>query len=228
MPLLSRGGQLHALGRRRLLPGLAHGRTGHRLPARPAFAGLVRSRTTSRRSSTWTAAATATRPKKLPPRCARSPTTSGVRKGLGPMTTLLIDNYDSFTYNLYQYLEELGAETVVYRNDAVTLEDCRALAPGPRRDFARPGHTRRSRHLARRDPRVRGQGAGAGRLPRPPVHLRGVRRHSRRARAKSSTARSPPSNTTARASSRGCPKVSTPPATIRWPAHRKRNRRSSK
>jgi len=45
------------------------------------------------------------------------------------MTTLLIDNYDSFTYNLYQYLEELGAETVVYRNDAVTLEACRALAP---------------------------------------------------------------------------------------------------
>ena len=45
------------------------------------------------------------------------------------MTTLLIDNYDSFTYNLYQYLAELGAEIVVHRNDQVTAEACEALAP---------------------------------------------------------------------------------------------------
>ena len=45
------------------------------------------------------------------------------------MTTLLIDNYDSFTYNLYQYLSELGAEIVVHRNDQVTVEECEALAP---------------------------------------------------------------------------------------------------
>ena len=45
------------------------------------------------------------------------------------MTTLLIDNYDSFTYNLYQYLAELGADVVVFRNDQVTLEQCRALKP---------------------------------------------------------------------------------------------------
>ncbi len=45
------------------------------------------------------------------------------------MTTLLIDNYDSFTYNLYQYLAELGAEIVVHRNDQVTIEACDALAP---------------------------------------------------------------------------------------------------
>ena len=45
------------------------------------------------------------------------------------MTTLLIDNYDSFTYNLYQYLAELGADVVVYRNDQVTIEQCRALQP---------------------------------------------------------------------------------------------------
>ena len=45
------------------------------------------------------------------------------------MTTLLIDNYDSFTYNLYQYLAELGAEIVVHRNDQVTVEACEALAP---------------------------------------------------------------------------------------------------
>ena len=42
---------------------------------------------------------------------------------------LLIDNYDSFTYNLYQYLAELGAEVQVVRNDAVTLEDIEALQP---------------------------------------------------------------------------------------------------
>jgi len=45
------------------------------------------------------------------------------------MTTLLIDNYDSFTYNLYQYLSELGADVVVHRNDKITLEECDALAP---------------------------------------------------------------------------------------------------
>ncbi|MBM3947517.1 MAG: anthranilate/aminodeoxychorismate synthase component II, partial [SAR202 cluster bacterium] len=42
---------------------------------------------------------------------------------------LLIDNYDSFTYNLYQYLSELGAEVEVARNDGITLEEIRGLAP---------------------------------------------------------------------------------------------------
>ena len=42
---------------------------------------------------------------------------------------LLIDNYDSFTYNLYQYLCELGAEVVVRRNDELTPEDVEALEP---------------------------------------------------------------------------------------------------
>jgi anthranilate synthase/aminodeoxychorismate synthase-like glutamine amidotransferase len=42
---------------------------------------------------------------------------------------LVIDNYDSFTYNLVQYLGELGAEVVVRRNDAVTVEEVGALAP---------------------------------------------------------------------------------------------------
>jgi anthranilate synthase/aminodeoxychorismate synthase-like glutamine amidotransferase len=41
----------------------------------------------------------------------------------------LIDNYDSFTYNLYQYLSELGAEVQVRRNDAVTLADIKAMQP---------------------------------------------------------------------------------------------------
>ncbi|MDF1820487.1 MAG: aminodeoxychorismate/anthranilate synthase component II [Alcanivoracaceae bacterium] len=42
---------------------------------------------------------------------------------------LMIDNYDSFTYNLVQYLQELGAEVDVRRNDQVTLAEIEALAP---------------------------------------------------------------------------------------------------
>ena len=51
---------------------------------------------------------------------------------------LMIDNYDSFTYNLVQYLGELGADVNVYRNDAITLEQITAwrpekivISPGP-------------------------------------------------------------------------------------------------
>ena len=42
---------------------------------------------------------------------------------------LLVDNYDSFTYNLYQYLGELGASTRVLRNDEMTAEEALALRP---------------------------------------------------------------------------------------------------
>ena len=42
---------------------------------------------------------------------------------------LLIDNYDSFTYNLYQFLSELGADVNVVRNDQVSLEEIDALKP---------------------------------------------------------------------------------------------------
>ena len=52
---------------------------------------------------------------------------------------LVIDNYDSFTYNLVHYIEELGAETHVHRNDEITVEGALAhnpgaviLSPGPR------------------------------------------------------------------------------------------------
>jgi len=45
------------------------------------------------------------------------------------VNVLLIDNYDSFTYNLYQFLCELGASVSVYRNDVVTVDQVRALAP---------------------------------------------------------------------------------------------------
>jgi anthranilate synthase/aminodeoxychorismate synthase-like glutamine amidotransferase len=42
---------------------------------------------------------------------------------------LLIDNYDSFTYNLYHYLSELGASVKVFRNDRITLDEIDALRP---------------------------------------------------------------------------------------------------
>jgi anthranilate synthase component II len=42
---------------------------------------------------------------------------------------LMIDNYDSFTYNLVQYLGELGAELRVYRNDAITVDEVERLEP---------------------------------------------------------------------------------------------------
>ncbi len=42
---------------------------------------------------------------------------------------LMIDNYDSFTYNLVQYLAELGAEVEVHRNDAITVADIEAMRP---------------------------------------------------------------------------------------------------
>ena len=56
------------------------------------------------------------------------------------MTILLIDNYDSFTYNLYDYLLQTGVECTVLRNDAFTLKDLEeidfqgiVLSPGPKR-----------------------------------------------------------------------------------------------
>ncbi len=42
---------------------------------------------------------------------------------------LMLDNYDSFTYNLVRYFRELGAEVEVYRNDALSLQDIERLAP---------------------------------------------------------------------------------------------------
>jgi anthranilate synthase/aminodeoxychorismate synthase-like glutamine amidotransferase len=41
----------------------------------------------------------------------------------------MLDNYDSFTYNLVQYLREMAADVAVYRNDAITVDGIRALAP---------------------------------------------------------------------------------------------------
>ncbi len=47
----------------------------------------------------------------------------------GAVVLLIIDNYDSFTYNLYQYFCELGQDVLVKRNDAISLEEIETLAP---------------------------------------------------------------------------------------------------
>jgi anthranilate synthase component II len=54
---------------------------------------------------------------------------SAQREHRGAGSVLVIDNYDSFTYNLVQYLGELGAEVGVVRNDKATVEDLRRLRP---------------------------------------------------------------------------------------------------
>ncbi|KAI9496155.1 indole-3-glycerol phosphate synthase-domain-containing protein [Zychaea mexicana] len=56
------------------------------------------------------------------------------------MATLLIDNYDSFTYNVYQYLSALGADVVVHRNDKITIPEIEALNPRNIVISPGPGH----------------------------------------------------------------------------------------
>src|SRR5947209_6157169 len=63
--------------------------------------------------------------------CGRS-TGSSIRvdeRAYFPHMILVIDNYDSFTYNLVQYLGELGADVLVRRNDAIGVEDVGTLQP---------------------------------------------------------------------------------------------------
>ncbi len=60
---------------------------------------------------------------------------------------LMIDNYDSFTYNLVQYFGELGEDVRVYRNNKITVDQIEALRPRPRRHFSGPLHTERGRHI---------------------------------------------------------------------------------
>ncbi len=62
-----------------------------------------------------------------------------------PPRILVVDNYDSFVFNLVQYLGELGAETVVWRNDAGTVADVRELAPDGVLVSPGPGHPRDAR-----------------------------------------------------------------------------------
>ena len=62
-----------------------------------------------------------------------------------PPRILVVDNYDSFVFNLVQYLGELGAETVVWRNDAGTTADVQDLDPDGVLISPGPGHPRDAR-----------------------------------------------------------------------------------
>jgi len=55
---------------------------------------------------------------------------------------LMIDNYDSFTWNVYQYLCQAGAEVTVYRNDKITVAECVSLKPTHLVISPGPGHPR--------------------------------------------------------------------------------------
>jgi anthranilate synthase/aminodeoxychorismate synthase-like glutamine amidotransferase len=54
---------------------------------------------------------------------------AGRRQDVRVPRVLVIDNYDSFVYNLVQYLGELGAEPLVHRNDAISIDEAHALRP---------------------------------------------------------------------------------------------------
>ena len=108
--------------------------------------------------------------------------------GVPGMRILMIDNYDSFTYNLVHLFEELGAEVVTVRNDAITVDEARAggfdrlvVSPGPGRPESAGVSIELIRALGPDD-------ADARRLPRPPGDRRGVRRHGRPGEARSCTA----------------------------------------
>lgn len=84
----------------------------------------------------------------IPPRGAEAEV-SGNKEGAAPETangvlsegkTVLIDNYDSFTYNVVEYLSELGADLHVYRNDKITIEELVALQPARLVISPGPGH----------------------------------------------------------------------------------------
>ena len=60
---------------------------------------------------------------------------------------LVIDNYDSFTYNLVHYLSELGARMIVRRNDALSADEALAMQPEAIPAFPRALHADRGRRL---------------------------------------------------------------------------------
>ena len=118
---------------------------------------------------------------------------------------LLVDNYDSFTYNLAHLFEELGAEVTVLRNDAIDADEAERLAPTPPRHLPGPRPARRT--PARRRDRAR----GSRRRCRRSASASATRRSSRRSAARSArrsgscTARRASVTHDGRGSSPGCP-----------------------
>ena len=113
---------------------------------------------------------------------------------------LMIDNYDSFTYNVVQYLGELGAEVHVVRNDEIAVEEIEALAPekivispGP----CTPNEAGISMAVIRAATRASCPCSVSASVTRASARCLAARWC---ARARSCTARPPPSTTGARAS----------------------------
>ena len=128
---------------------------------------------------------------------------------------LMIDNYDSFTYNLVQYLGELGEEVKVVRNDEMTVDEIEAPRARAHRDLARPVHAQRGRRLARRSStasRAACRSSASASATRRSARPSAARSCTRR---RSCTARSRASTTTARACSAACRRPTTRPATTR-------------
>ena len=127
---------------------------------------------------------------------------------------LMIDNYDSFTYNLVQYLGQLGEEVAVRRNDEITLVEIEAMKPEA--IFLSPGPcSPEQAGITSTCPDVPPKHPHDGGLPRPPGDRPGLRRPGGPGGAGSCTARPPRSSTTAGRSSRGSPAPFPPDATTR-------------
>ena len=86
---------------------------------------------------------------------------------------LMIDNYDSFTFNVVQYLMELGAAVEVHRNDEITVEAIQALGPPRHRHFSRALHPERSRRVHGRYRTLRRQDTDSRHMPRTPEYRTG-------------------------------------------------------
>ena len=93
---------------------------------------------------------------------------------------VIIDNYDSFTHNLYQYLRELTDEPVeVFRNDKITVDELAAMKPPGIVISPGPGRPEEAGISVEPIQRLAGHGAHPRGLPRPPGHRARVRRQDR-------------------------------------------------
>ena len=142
------------------------------------------------------------------------------RTGKCAVKVLMIDNYDSFTYNLVHLFEQLGAEVLTFRNDAITADEAMSLgadrlvvSPGP----GRPEDAGVSVDLLRA---ARPDHEVARRVPRPPGDRQRVRRRDRPGSVPAAREGEPGRATTATACTTGCRTRSRSAATTRSPRPR--------